>query len=58
MYEVSPIIKDYDYVDKITPIIENTSIYSVESRMKYRLLERRNANIHLIREVKKQKNSR
>jgi TIR domain len=36
MYEVSQIIKDYDYVDKITPIIiENTSIYGVESRLKY-----------------------
>lgn len=36
MYEVSQIIKDYNYSDKITPIIlEGVDIYGPENRLKY-----------------------
>lgn len=36
MYEVSQIIKDYNYSDKITPIIlKDVSIYGSENRLKY-----------------------
>lgn len=36
MYEVSQIIKDYNYSDRITPIIlDDVSIYGPENRLKY-----------------------
>lgn len=36
MFEVSQIIKDEDYIQKITPIlVKDVSIYSIEDRLKY-----------------------
>ncbi|WP_031517760.1 toll/interleukin-1 receptor domain-containing protein [Desulfofalx alkaliphila] len=71
MFEVSQIVKDYNYVDKITPIIiDRTSIYGPDNRLKYAQywnkkyhslneeIRKLNIedNISLIQELKKVKN--